>query len=124
MNNNDLLRRKLEYATPEEVLFIFLNDTDNKFKKVISLWKENKAEGTTLASKLYDNVLELKTTLNTNIGNKETQEALETISSLYSFIMDEITMSSLTKDYKRLESTHQIFLNIKKIFDEDRKNLK
>lgn len=124
MNNNDLLRRKLEYATPEEVLFIFLNDTDNKFKKTIGLWKEGKPEGTNMATKLYDNILELKSTLNTNIGNAETQEALNTISDLYAFIMDEISLASLKKDYERLENAHGIFLNIKKIFEEDRKNLK
>lgn len=124
MNNNDLLRRKLEYATPEEVLFIFLNDTDNKFKKTINLWKEGSSEGTAIATKLYDNILELKTTLNTNIGNAETQEALNTISDLYAFIMDEISLASLKKDCERLENAHGIFLNIKKIFEEDRKNLK
>lgn len=124
MNNKDLLRRKLEYATPEEVLFIFLNDTDNKFKKVIQLWKENNVEGTTLATKLYDNILELKYSLDTSVGGKETQEALKTIESLYEFIMNEITMASVRKDYERLEKAHEIFLNIKRIFDEDRKNLK
>lgn len=124
MNNNDLLRRKLEYATPEEVLIIFLNDTDSKFKKAIMLWKDGKAEGTALASKIYDNILELKSTLNTNIGNKETQEALITISNLYSFMLEEITLASLKKDYERLEEVHQVFLNIKRIFEEDRKNLK
>lgn len=124
MNNNDLLRRKLEYATPEEVLFIFLNDTDNKFKKVISLWKEDKIEGTILASKLYDNMLELKVTLNTNVGNKETRDALQTIYDLYSFIIDEIGFASIKRDYKRLEDAYGIFLNIKKIFEDDMKNLK
>lgn len=124
MNNKDLLRRKLEYATPEELLFILLNDTDNKFKKVINLWKEDNVEGTILAGRLHDNVLELKLTLNTEIGDDATREALRTISSLYTFIIDEITMASVKKDYERLEKAHEIFLNIKSIFDEDRRNLK
>lgn len=124
MNNKDLLRRKLEYATPEELLFILLNDTDNKFKKVINLWKEDNVEGTILAGRLHDNVLELKLTLNTEIGDEATREALRTISSLYTFIIDEITMASVKKDYERLEKAHEIFLNIKSIFDEDRRNLK
>lgn len=124
MNNKDLLRRKLEYATPEELLFILLNNTDTKFKQVIKLWKENNVEGTILAGKLHDNILELKLTLNTEIGDEKTREALRTISSLYTFIIDEITMASVRKDYERLEKAHEIFLNIKSIFDEDRRNLK
>lgn len=123
MNNTDLLRRKLEYASPQELLFILLNDTDMKFKKVISLWKENNIEGTVLAGKLHDNILELKLTLNTEIGDEKTREALQTISDLYSFIIDEILLSSVKKDYERLEKVHGIFKNIKNIFDEDRKNI-
>lgn len=124
MNNKELLRRKLEYATPEELLFILLNDTDNKFKKVIKLWKEDNVEGTILAGRLSDNVLELRLTLNTEVGNEQTREALRNISSLYDFIIDEITLASVHKDFKRLEEVHSIFSNIKNIFDEDRKNLK
>lgn len=124
MNNKELLKRKLEYATPEELLFILLNDTSNKFKKVIALWKDGSVEGTILAGKLHDNLLELKLTLNTEVGDASTREALNTISSLYSFIIDEITISSIHKDYRRLEKAYEVFLNIKSIFDEDRKNLK
>ena len=124
MNNKELLKRKLEYATPEELLFILLNDTSNKFKKVIALWKDGSVEGTILAGKLHDNLLELKLTLNTEVGDASTREALNTISSLYSFIIDEITISSIHKDYGRLEKAYEVFLNIKSIFDEDRKNLK
>lgn len=124
MNNKELLRRKLEYATPEEVLFILLNDTDAKFKKVIKLWKDNKLEGTILAGKLHDNVLELKLTLNTNIGDAKTREALENIKAIYNVIIDEILAASIKKDYERLEAAHSLFLQIKYIFDEDRKNLK
>lgn len=123
MNNSDLLRRKLEYASPQELLFILLNDTDMKFKKVISLWKENNVEGTVLAGKLHDNILELKLTLNTEIGDEKTREALRTISDLYSFIIDEILLSSTKKDYERLEKVYGVFKNIKNIFDEDRKNI-
>jgi len=124
MNNKELLRRKLEYATPEEVLFILLNDTDAKFKKVIKLWKENNVEGTILAGKLHDNVLELKLTLNTNIGDAKTREALENIKAIYNVIINEIMLASIKKDYERLEVAHSLFLQIKNIFDEDRKNLK
>lgn len=124
MNNKELLRRKLEYATPEEVLFILLNDTDAKFKKVIKLWKDNNVEGTILAGKLHDNVLELKLTLNTNIGDAKTREALENIKAIYTVIINEILASSIKKDYERLEVAHSLFLQIKHIFDEDRKNLK
>ena len=124
MKNKELLRRKLEYATPEELLFMILNDTDAKFKKVIQLWKENNVEGTILAGKLHDNVLELKLTLNTNIGDKQTREALENISAIYTVIINEIVSASMKKDYERLEVAHNLFLQIKHIFDEDRKNLK
>ena len=124
MNNKELLRRKLEYATPEELLFMILNDTDAKFKKVIQLWKENNVEGTILAGKLHDNVLELKLTLNTNVGDAKTREALENISAIYTVIINEIVASSIKKDYERLEVAHNLFLQIKYIFDEDRKNLK
>ena len=124
MNNKDLLRRKLEYATPEEVLFIFLNDTDVKFKKVIELWKNNSVEGTILAGKLQENIIELKSTLNTEIGDEKSKEALRTISSLYTFIIDEIMISSLRRDYERLDKAYKVFLNIKNIFEEDRKNIK
>lgn len=123
MNNKELLRRKLEYASPQELLFMLLNDTDMKFRKVISLWKENNPEGTVLAGKLHDNVLELKLTLNTEIGDEKTKEALRTISNLYSFIIDEILLSSSKKDYERLEKVYEVFKNIKNIFDEDRKNI-
>lgn len=124
MNNKELLRRKLEYATPEELLFILLNDTDSKFKRVIKLWKENNVEGTVLAGKLHDNILELKLTLNTNIGDEKTKEALENISAIYTLIIDEILASSIKKDYERLEVAYSLFLQIKHIFDEDRKNIK
>lgn len=124
MKNKELLRRKLEYATPEELLFMILNDTDAKFKKVIQLWKENNVEGTILAGKLHDNVLELKLTLNTNVGDAKTREALENISAIYTVIINEIVASSIKKDYERLEVAHNLFLQIKYIFDEDRKNLK
>ena len=62
MNNNELLRKKLQYATPEELLFILLNDTDMKFKKVIKLWKDNNVEGTVLSTRLADNILYVKNT--------------------------------------------------------------
>lgn len=123
MKNHDLLRRKLEYASPQELLFILLNDTDMKFKKVIKLWKEDNVEGTLLAGRLHDNILELKLTLNTEIGDEKTREALRTVSALYTFIIDEILLSSPKKDYERLEKVYGVFTNIKQIFDEDRKNL-
>ena len=95
-----------------------------EFKRVIKLWKENNVEGTVLAGKLHDNILELKLTLNTNIGDEKTKEALENISAIYTLIIDEILASSIKKDYERLEVAYSLFLQIKHIFDEDRKNIK
>lgn len=123
MNNRELLRKKIEYATPEELLFLLLNDTSNKFKKVIELWKENKVEGTILAGKLHDNLLELKLTLNTNMGDEKTREALENISAIYTVLINEVVTSSLKKDFQRLEKAYDVFLTVKNIFDEDRKNM-
>lgn len=124
MNNNELLRKKLQYATPEELLFILLNDTDMKFKKVIKLWKDNNVEGTVLSTRLADNILYLKNTLNTNVDNSTIKQGLHNIENMYGFICDEIFLSSSKKDYERLEKAYEVFLIIKNIFEEDRKNTK
>ncbi|MGU8834123.1 flagellar protein FliS (plasmid) [Clostridium perfringens] len=119
-----MLRRKLEYATPQELLFILLTDTDTKFKNVINFWKNNDVQGTILAGRLIDNIIELKSTLNTNIGNESTQLALKNIDSLYEFITNEISLASVKKDYLRLEGAYEVFLEIKSIFDTDRANMR
>ncbi|MGU8988177.1 flagellar protein FliS (plasmid) [Clostridium perfringens] len=124
MNYQEMLRRKLEYATPQELLFILLTDTDTKFKNVINFWKNNDVQGTILAGRLIDNIIELKSTLNTNIGNESTQLALKNIDSLYEFITNEISLASVKKDYLRLEGAYEVFLEIKSIFDTDRANMR
>lgn len=124
MNYQEMLRRKLEYATPQELLFILLTDTDTKFKNVIDFWKNNDVQGTILAGRLIDNIIELKLTLNTNIGNESTQLALKNIDSLYEFIINEVSLSSVKKDYLRLEGAYEVFLEIKSIFDTDRNNIR
>lgn len=124
MNYQEMLKRKLEYATPQELLFILLTDTDTKFKNVINFWKNNDVQGTILAGRLIDNIIELKSTLNTNIGNESTQLALKNIDSLYEFITNEISLASVKKDYLRLEGAYEVFLEIKSIFDTDRANMR
>ena len=107
----------------EELLFLLLNNTDFKFQQVIALWKDNNVEGTILAGKLIDNLLELKSTLNVDIAEGEMRKALVNIREIYSFVIDEISKSSLRKDYERLEKAHNLFLQVKSIFDEDRRNM-
>lgn len=118
--DKNLLRKKLEYATPEEVLFIFLNDISIKFKQVIEYWKNNDVKGTILASQISDGIMSLKYSLDTTIGNEQTQEGLKNIANIYDFILDEITMASFKKDFKRMEEVYSVFLQVKSIFDEDR----
>lgn len=124
MNYQEMLRRKLEYATPQELLFILLTDTDTKFRNVVDFWKNNDVQGTILAGRLIDNIIELKSTLNTNIGNESTQLALKNIDSLYEFIINEVSLASVKKDYLRLEGAYEVFLEIKSIFDTDRANMR
>lgn len=124
MDNKEFLKRKLEYASPEDLLMVFLNDTDIKFQKVISLWKENKIEGTHVATRLADNILELKITLNTDIGDDETKKILNNIALLYDFMLNEISISMVTKDYRKIEETYKVFLTVKSIFQEDIQNMK
>lgn len=121
--NKSQLAKKIKYASQEELLFMLLNNTDKKFKDVIELWKDKKPEGTVLAGKLMDNILELKSTLNISGTEGSIKEALLNIKNLYSLILDEISLSSVKMDYKRLESAHSLFLQIKDIFEEDRRNM-
>ena len=122
--NKQLLEKKLKYASPEELLFLLLVNTENKFKKTIELWKNNDAEGTILAGKLMDNIIELKSSLNVNISTDENiRQALLNVSNLYGFIIDEISASSFKKDYVRLENAFRLFLDIKEIFEKDRENV-
>lgn len=122
MNKSHLVK-KIKYASQEELLFMLLNNTDNKFRDVIKLWKNKNPEGTILAGRLMDNILELKTTLNTDVPDESMKEALINIKNLYSLILDEISLSSIKMDYARLESSHSLFLQIKDIFEEDRRNV-
>lgn len=117
------LAKKVKYASQEELLFMLLNNTDKKFKDVVELWKSKNPEGTVLAGKLMDNILELKSTLNTSGTDDSIKEALTNIKNLYSLILDEISLSSIKMDYARLESAHSLFLQIKDIFEEDRRNM-
>lgn len=121
--NKRMLEKKIKFASQEELLFLLLNNTDFKFQQVIALWKDNNVEGTILAGKLIDNLLELKSTLNVNIAEGEMRKALVNIREIYSFLIDEISKSSLRKDYERLEKAHNLFLQVKSIFDEDRRNM-
>lgn len=122
MNKTHLLK-KIKYASQEELLFMLLNNTDKKFKDVIELWKNKNPEGTILAGRLMDNILELKTTLNTDVPDESMKEALINIKNLYSLILDEISLSSIKMDYSRLESVYSLFLQLKDIFEEDRRNI-
>lgn len=121
--NKSILEKKIKFASQEELLFLLLNNTDFKFQQVIALWKENNVEGTILAGKLMDNLLELKSTLNVDIAEGPMREALINIRDIYSLIIDEISKSSIRKDYERLEKSHKLFLQVKEIFDEDRRNI-
>lgn len=121
--NKRMLEKKIKFASQEELLFLLLNNTDFKFQQVIALWKDNNVEGTILAGKLIDNLLELKSTLNVDIAEGEMRKALVNIREIYSFVIDEISKSSLRKDYERLEKAHNLFLQVKSIFDEDRRNM-
>ena len=121
--NKRMLEKKIKFASQEELLFLLLNNTDFKFQQVIALWKDNNVEGTILAGKLIDNLLELKSTLNVDIAEGEMRKALVNIREIYSFVIDEIYKSSLRKDYERLEKAHNLFLQVKSVFDEDRRNI-
>ena len=121
--NKRMLEKKIKFASQEELLFLLLNNTDFKFQQVIALCKDNNVEGTILAGKLIDNLLELKSTLNVDIAEGEMRKALVNIREIYSFVIDEISKSSLRKDYERLEKAHNLFLQVKSIFDEDRRNM-
>lgn len=121
--NRNILEQKIRYASQEELLFLLLNNTDIKFKQTIELWKKNSVEGTIMAGKVMDNVLELKTTLNVNVAEGDVRKALVSIRDMYSLIIDEISICSIKKDYVRMEKCYNLFLTIKDIFEEDRRNM-
>ena len=121
--NKRMLEKKIKFASQEELLFLLLNNTDFKFQQVIALWKDNNVEGTIIGRNLLYNWLALKSTLNVDIAQGEMRKALVNIREIYSFVIDEISKSSLRKDYERLEKAHNLFLQVKSIFDEDRRNM-
>lgn len=120
---NDLMKKKIEYASNVEKLFIILNNTDQKFKNLIKAWKENDKQSYIYASKLSDNIIELRCSLNTENENPEIQKALENIGDLYEYILSEIFKATPNRDVKIAEDCYKVFTIIKSIFEEDRRRM-